>query len=1618
MAEQGYGEEYFLSHCGLPYHRDEPHWFRFFGEVARRIDETLSPRTVFDAGCAIGFLVEALRSRGIEAFGRDFSSYAIEQIPVGLRPFCECGSIAEPIEGSYDLVTCIEVLEHMPADEARRAVESMCRASSRILFSSSPTDFTEETHINVQPPRYWMQMFAEQGFGPRADYDGSFLCPWAILFERRSVPPEPAELDAQAHLVLARMRISDNKASAEAGMRSLLAQLQGEMNDLQNRFTALQAGNVEALKGIETHQSEVTLGLRARGQDVVQYSEHSAHIEKAEAELNALRDQLALLQASCANNRATLEEQRAKASRNQQAHERELAFSKRQLSRNETEIAELRNRISALENRRSMFRLRIGNKSRKRNALTLSAPRPEEIEVLSSGLFDAEWYQANNPDIGPYDGGLLRHYFEFGAHEGRDPNPHFSTNWYVATYPAVVESGLNPLLHYVRVGSEIGFRPSADFDPAWYRKTYPDIDGSGLDPLLHYLKYGHAESRRRHATDQSRDVADAQITVLKAPVPASELVLFVTHAPKGKIKPHVPLYLEALKQAGLSTVVIVAAAPSDKVDTTGLIEHADGLLLRENDGYDFAAWAHALRYLDLSSINLLCLANDSLIGPFSAGALRTIMDRARSSTAQLVALTDSHELKRHFQSYFLVAKNDAVRVLADFLGKVRALNDKHQVIMAYELQVLDALEAEGIVGEALFPTTDARNNTLTDWRELVEAGFPFVKAAVLQLPEAQGWQETLAAKGYDPAIAEESLAIIRSGWPVLPKPAADAAHPAIVPTPRNVAAMSDLAAVHIAELERELIRARNRPWKQVRNKFKFKLYRSMARLSSSWSAKAAAKYERRAQKRDPKRPPSLPGQADLAFVSAAVAGHTREYSGAVPHDPHKPNMLVVSHEASRSGAPILALNIAQALASRYNVTTVSLLGGELIDDFCAVSQKVFDANLLSMSASSYEALLQRICGEHRYEFAVVNSIQSHAVLPVLHELGVPSLALLHEFAAYIGKKAAFPEAMRWASETVFSTRLTLESALDYVRDFTPREHILPQGKCEVPYQKRSRESREAARRQLLDVFRPGGEEKRRVTVLGAGTVEIRKGVDLFLEVAAQVRQADGGEKVHFVWIGGGYDPEHDFGYSVFLRDQLKRAGLENHVTMLPATSEIELAYELSDVLLVSSRLDPLPNVAVDALCVGLPVICFENTTGIADILSAANLKADCVAGYLDTGDAARKILQLAASEDAYARVSSEAKRVGQATFDFEQYVREIETLGLNAKARKVNFAADVDEILSAGEFRGDFFHPPLEPMPSPTQLVHDYFARLQWVPGPRKPEPGFNPFIYATSRDSGYDHTREAYADFLRKGRPAGPWLTPVLEGGLDATKGLPATALRSALHIHAYFTGQLQEIIERLEVNDARPDLFVSTGSRSSADEIERILARYSGRVAALEEVPNAGRDIGPLLTQFGPRLIATYDMVGHVHIKKSQHVTDLDMVRVWSEFLFENVLGGPVGGRMLDLILNKAESDERIGVIYPDDPHVIGWTRNMAIAERLAARMGHPSLARSINFPVGTMFWMRTAALKPFVDLGFDWPDYPNEPIPEDGTLLHALERLFGVVPPLEGWRTVVTNIRGVSR
>jgi SAM-dependent methyltransferase len=178
-----FGDYYYAHDCGTAYERND-HWNGFFGAIASRIASDLQPTSVLDAGCAIGMLVEQLRKIGVDAYGIDVSEWAIDQVPDEIRPYCRRASLTEPIDRRYDLITCIEVIEHIPAPDAATAVEQLCRATDRILVSSSPWDYAEPTHVNVRPPEDWAAMFARNGFVRDLDFDASFLTPWASLYVR------------------------------------------------------------------------------------------------------------------------------------------------------------------------------------------------------------------------------------------------------------------------------------------------------------------------------------------------------------------------------------------------------------------------------------------------------------------------------------------------------------------------------------------------------------------------------------------------------------------------------------------------------------------------------------------------------------------------------------------------------------------------------------------------------------------------------------------------------------------------------------------------------------------------------------------------------------------------------------------------------------------------------------------------------------------------------------------------------------------------------------------------------------------------------------------------------------------------------------------------------------------------------------------------------------------------------------------------------------------------------------------------------------------------------------------------------------------------------------------
>jgi lipopolysaccharide biosynthesis protein len=243
----------------------------------------------------------------------------------------------------------------------------------------------------------------------------------------------------------------------------------------------------------------------------------------------------------------------------------------------------------------------------------------------------------------------------------------------------------------------------------------------------------------------------------------------------------------------------------------------------------------------------------------------------------------------------------------------------------------------------------------------------------------------------------------------------------------------------------------------------------------------------------------------------------------------------------------------------------------------------------------------------------------------------------------------------------------------------------------------------------------------------------------------------------------------------------------------------------------------------------------------------------------------------------------------------------------------------------------------------------------------------------------------------------------------------LHTNAFRTAVHAHFYYPELFGDFLKKIAVNKNKCDLFLTTNNNANARLLDRHAANYNRGKIILKVVPNRGRDIGAMLTALSDELMS-YEIIGHFHSKRSIHVPDPFIGERWREFLWQNLLGDCFP--MMDTILEYLVEYESVGLVFADDPHLSDWDLNRDIAKELARKCGVRSpLPLSLDFPIGTMFWARSRALEPLFALGLKWNDYPGEPVPIDGTILHAIERLLPFIARHAGYYFATTHIPGIT-
>ena len=308
-----------------------------------------------------------------------------------------------------------------------------------------------------------------------------------------------------------------------------------------------------------------------------------------------------------------------------------------------------------------------------------------------------------------------------------------------------------------------------------------------------------------------------------------EVVVFVHFDPDGALAESTRTFLRSLAEAGLPVAFVTNSGRLTEAARGFLTTHCAAILIRRNIGYDFGAWRDALDTLGVprAETRAIYMMNDSMFGPFAD--LRPLLSAIDFSQADLWGATESWQHRYHLQSFFLACGPRVIRSTAwkRFWRSVRPIPCKDWVIRHCEIGFTRALTRAEIRTKALYPLArlldpaeEARlasvvaadkaaggqddrlrraaehaerilralrrervglNPSVDLWRQLLRAGYPFLKRELLMrnpshVPDVGDWEEEVREGLHaDPtALAEMIRAQLGPGlaavWrPALPK---------------------------------------------------------------------------------------------------------------------------------------------------------------------------------------------------------------------------------------------------------------------------------------------------------------------------------------------------------------------------------------------------------------------------------------------------------------------------------------------------------------------------------------------------------------------------------------------------------------------------------------------------------------------------------------------------------------------------------------------------------------------------------------------------------------------------------------------------------------------------------
>lgn len=247
----------------------------------------------------------------------------------------------------------------------------------------------------------------------------------------------------------------------------------------------------------------------------------------------------------------------------------------------------------------------------------------------------------------------------------------------------------------------------------------------------------------------------------------------------------------------------------------------------------------------------------------------------------------------------------------------------------------------------------------------------------------------------------------------------------------------------------------------------------------------------------------------------------------------------------------------------------------------------------------------------------------------------------------------------------------------------------------------------------------------------------------------------------------------------------------------------------------------------------------------------------------------------------------------------------------------------------------------------------------------------------------------------------------------------------------HMYYEDLFAYGLSYLKNIPSHADLYLTTDSQEKKEQLNTLFAPVFGQRLHILVVEKRGRELSALLISCR-EIPAKYDYLCFIHDKKSSQLGLATVGASFRDLLWENML---YNENYIEHILETFENNPWLGMLLP--PNVSHgtyfgtsadyWTICYDKVAQLTQRLKLSAQLDRSKPPmaIGSVFWCRTDAVAPLFEEHWKYEDFPQEPLPDDGSFSHALERLFpyvaqsqgyvsGIVMTTEHAQTEITNYR----